>query len=51
MFSHMMDELTVVKYQVDEIQLVIEYIVPYVTVGVETPTEKKGVATAGVATP
>ena len=27
--SHMMDELTVVKYQVDETQLLIDIIVPY----------------------
>ena len=27
--SHMMDELTVVKYQVDETQSLIEYTIPY----------------------
>ena len=32
MCHHMIDELTVVKYQVDETQFLIEYIVPYVTV-------------------
>ena len=32
MCHHVIDELTVVKYQVDETQLLIEYIVPYVTV-------------------
>ena len=32
MCHHVIDELTVVKYQVDETQLLIEYIVPYVIV-------------------